>query len=66
MALAMSTNPIGIRGPYLSQKGPKANLMKIVPVTAAMDEDHISLSDIFSVAWTSDNNGVIENLTKEG
>jgi hypothetical protein len=32
---------IGIRGPYLSQNGPKRKRMMIVPETAEIDDVHI-------------------------
>ena len=45
MAETRRTKPIGIRGPYLSQKGPRANRITIVPATAAIDDVHICSFD---------------------
>ncbi len=64
-ALQNKMIPIGILGPYLSQKGPSTNRMTIVPTDAAIDDVQISESLICNVFWTSFNNGVIENLSKE-
>jgi len=41
MALVKRMRPMGIRGPYLSQKGPRRKRITIVPDTAAIDDDHI-------------------------
>jgi len=42
MALQSRTRPMGMRGPYLSQKGPRRKRIMIVPATAEMEDDHIS------------------------
>lgn len=42
MALLSRTRPIGMRGPYLSQKGPRRKRIAIVPDTAAIDDVQIS------------------------
>lgn len=43
-ALQKRIIPIGIRGPYLSQKGPSMKRMTIVPMEAEIDDVHISAS----------------------
>ena len=63
-ALQKRMIPIGIRGPYMSQKGPNKNLITIVPETAAMDEDQICSLVSPNVSCTSDRSGVIENLLR--
>ena len=43
-ALQNKIMPIGIRGPYLSQKGPRRKRMTIVPIEAEIDDVQISES----------------------
>lgn len=62
MALHKRMIPIGIRGPYLSQKGPNRNRMTIVPVTADIEDDQISSLVRPRVSCTSARSGEIENL----
>ena len=65
IALQRRMIPIGIRGPYLSQKGPSKNLITIVPDTAAMEEDQIcSLLNPKSTC-ISESKGVMENLYRK-
>ncbi len=63
-ALMKRIIPIGIRGPYLSHKGPSRNRIKIVPDTAVIEEVHISSLLIFNVFSTSFRSGDIENLRR--
>lgn len=58
----IKTNPIGIRGPNLSQNGPRMNLIKIVPETAAIEDVQISPFVKPSESCTSPKRGVMENL----
>lgn len=42
MALLKRIMPMGMRGPHLSQKGPRIKRIKIVPDTAAIEDVQIS------------------------
>ena len=64
IALTKRMTPMGIRGPYLSQKGPRAKRMTIVPVTAAIDDVQTSSFVNLRDCCTSDSKGEIENLRK--
>ena len=42
MALLKRIRPMGMRGPYLSQKGPRRKRIRIVPATAVIEDVQIS------------------------
>jgi hypothetical protein len=76
--LALSTSPVQAVGiddkqrtienktlaPYLSHSGPKRNRMKMVPVTPAIDELHISSFVNFNVCCISGRRGEAANQLK--
>lgn len=62
---AISTNPINTRAPYLSQRGPSAKRIKMVPATEQMFDVQISCLVIWRVSFTSESNGAIANQMKK-
>jgi hypothetical protein len=56
---------IGIRGPHLSQAGPNAKRMKMVPPTPTMEDVQISWLVNPKVVRISERRGVIANQMKK-
>lgn len=63
MALQSRITTRGIRGPNLSQNGPKTKRMIIVPDTAEIEDDQISSFVRSSDTCTSERSGEMENLS---
>ncbi len=65
MDAPMRTQPIKIRAPNLSQRGPRENLMTMVPATEQMLEVQISCFEIPRVFFTSGRRGAMANQMKK-
>lgn len=61
---AMSTIPIKMRAPNLSHRGPRANLITIVPATEQILEVQMSLELMSRSPLTSESNGAMANQMK--
>jgi len=62
---AIKTHPIKMRAPYLSQRGPRTNLMTIVPETEQMLDVQISSLLMPRDSLTSGSKGAIANQIKK-
>jgi hypothetical protein len=62
IALTSRIMPMRNRGPNLSTNGPRRKRMRIVPVTADMEDHHICSFEKPNVDWTSERSGERENL----
>lgn len=60
----INTNPIKVRAPYLSQRGPSTKRMTMVPATEQMFEVQISCLEMSREIFTSERRGEIANQMK--